>query len=186
MENSSKKKYYLDNRYEILSKKKKKNDQLTANQKRIISFRNKRKYKSLSDNQKKVLSKSNKEKYRDMSDEKRITLKEKNRRKHLMLTAADKIKLKYKNMMYYRRNSNKILDRISSRSVDLLKLINVYIESIKDGPTEICECCGGLFFKRSMKSISKNLLQTLFDDDGILQLLCVPSMVSFRFLEILL
>lgn len=119
-----------------------------------------------------------------MCDDKRNLLKEKNHRKHLMLTAAEKIKLKYKNMKYYRSNSLKILERMSSRKPNLLKLIKVYIEAIKDGPTEICECCGGLFFKRSIKFMSKNLLQNLFDGVVILQLLCVPSMVSFRISQI--
>ena len=34
-------------------------------------------------------------------------------------------------------------------------LIQIYENAIKDGPTYICVCCGGLFFKRSVKKFNK-------------------------------
>lgn len=178
-QNSSKRKYYLSYREKILNKKRIKYQELNSIEKRKISKRNKSIYNSKSVSQKKVLSLFNQEKYRNMSDEQRLHLKFKNRKKYMMLTAAQKLKLKYKNLMHRLKNKQ-FIDCTNLRNNEKFsKMATCFVDCIKEGPTEICECCGGLFFKKSIKSISSNYFQNNFDGEMILNFLCVPSMVSF-------
>lgn len=177
-QNSSKRKYYLSNREKILNNKRIKYQELNSNEKRKISKRNKSIYKSKSVSQKKVLSLLNREKYHNMTDEQRLHLKFKNQKKYIMLTAAQKLKLKYKNLMYRMKNKQSIDPKNLRSSEKFSKLETCFIDCIKEGPTEICECCGGLFFKKSIKSLSLSYFQNNFDEEMIHNFLCVPSMVS--------
>lgn len=175
---SNKRKYYSRNRENISKKMREKYQVLNSTEKRIISRRNKRKYKLLNVKQKQILSQANREKYRNMTVDQRHHLKLKNKQKYAMLNAAQKLKLKYKNLMYRMKKQQCIVQTNLRSDVEFNKLVTNFIECLKEGPTLICECCGGLFFNKSIKSISSNYFQEHFDDETILNFLCVPTLAS--------
>lgn len=175
---SKKRKYYLNNRENFLNKGRQKYYELNLNEKLKISKRNKRKYKSLSVGRKEVLAQGNREKYRNMTVEQRCHLKFKNQNKYIMLTAVQKLKLNYKKLMTRMKNQQCIAQINLRSNAEFGKLVSNYVECIKEGPTEICECCGGLFFKKSTKTFSSNYFYDNFDVESIPNFLCVPSLVS--------
>lgn len=177
-ENSAKRKYYLRNREQIISAKRKKYNDKSKEELNNLSKINKKRYKRKSLVQKAISSKIIKKKYQSLSTDDLKLLRNENRRKYANLTVAKKLRLKYNNRMRYLRNRQIISQRTLNVNECSLNLIEQYYKSIKEGPTELCECCGGLFFPKSIKGISMNHFKDNFDDEFIKQILCIPQKVN--------
>lgn len=53
------------------------------------------------------------------------------------------------------------------------KIIEKYFERIKNGPTIICICCGGLWFKHQTKNKLKSFIDSKFTSEFITRVICV-------------
>lgn len=135
---------------EILRKKREKYHARSKKTKRNESVRKKRKYNSSSPNKKRIKLDVMKKKYIDMPLIEKNNYRKKYREKYQNKTVQEK-----KEYISTIREKHDVNENV----------INNYFSKIKNGPTHICICCGGLWFKTQIKIITQEVFNSLITED---------------------
>lgn len=179
---SSQENSYSDTNFSSLSLPKKKKKKIEENSpSKNLQHRRKVQQNYYNRNREKILKKK-RDRYQKMSVEKKELKLDNARKRYQSMPKTIKSNLSVKNAKKYASLSavekKNYIENVQSRVGN--KLIETYLSEIKDGPTYICVCCGGLWFKKQMKIVNNEFFANGFTDEFISQISCVPHVSTHQ------